>query len=281
LFHSISAFNTAGFDLFGNFRSLTDFSQNVTVLLTIGVLIIFGSTGYLVIEDILKSRHLGRLSVDSKVVLFAALSLILLGTATYFAFEANNPATLGTLPLPYKFIGAFFQSVTTRSAGFSALDTGKMKEFSLFFTMFLMFIGGASGSTAGGIKMGTLGILVSVALSSLQGREHAEAFGREIDPQLVMKALALVFVALMLVALVTLALTVTEDFAFTKILFEAFSAVGTVGLTTGITPSFSMSGRLIIVLAMFFGRIGPLVLTSLLVHRPSSRRYPPAIIRIG
>ena len=283
VFHSVSAFNNCGMDIFGKFRSLIDYQGDPTVLLTTAVLIILGGIGYVVVDNILVSRSFKRLSTDSKIVLVTTLSLLALGTIFILLAESSNPATLGTLPFPQRLLVAFFQSVTPRTAGFSAIDVGKMIVPSLFFTMFLMFVGGASGSTAGGIKVNTFGMLISAALSSIKGKEHPGAFGREFTAQNTYRALALIVLYLGLVAVVVLVLSITEKFGFVNLLFETFSALGTVGLSTGITPELSVAGRLIITAAMFIGRLGPLIFISVLTERqrPTEYRYPKDVIRIG
>ncbi len=283
IFHAVSAFNNAGFDILGNFRSLLDYQGDPTVLLTMAVLIILGGIGYLVVNDVLTSRSFGRLSTDSKIVLVTTLSLLALGTIFILLVESSNPATLGGLSLPQRLLMAFFQSVTPRTAGFAVVDVGRMLTLSLFFTMFLMFIGGASGSTAGGLKVNTFGVLVSTALSSLRGKEYAGAFGREFFGQNIYRALVLVMFYLGLAAIVVLALSLTEGFGFVNLLFETVSALGTVGLTTGITPGLSTAGRLIITISMFVGRLGPLTLASTLIQRqrPAAFRYPKDVVRIG
>ncbi len=283
VFHAVSAFNNCGMDILGGFRSLLDYQGDSTVLLTMAVLIIFGGIGYIVVDDVLASRSFSRLSTDSKIVLVTTISLLALGTIFLLLAEFSNPATLGALSFPQKLLVAFFQSVTPRTAGFTAIDISQMIGPSLFFTMFLMFVGGASGSTAGGVKVNTLGVLISAALSSIRGNEHPGAFGREFISRNVYRALALVMFYLGLVAAVVLALSITEKFGFVNLLFETFSALGTVGLTTGITPEFSVAGRLIITAAMFAGRLGPLTFVSVLTQRqqPIKYRYPKDIIRIG
>ena len=283
VFHAVSAFNNCGMDIFGNFRSLIDYQGDPTVLLTTAVLIILGGIGYVVVDNILVSRSFKRLPTDSKIVLVTTLSLLALGTIFILLAESSNPDTLGTLPFPQRLLVAFFQSVTPRTAGFSAIDVGKMIVPSLFFTMFLMFVGGASGSTAGGIKVNTFGMLISAALSSIKGKEHPGAFGREFTTQNTYRALALVVLYLGLVAVVVLVLSITEKFGFVNLLFETFSALGTVGLSTGITPELSVAGRLIITAAMFIGRLGPLIFVSVLTERqrPIEYRYPKDVIRIG
>jgi trk system potassium uptake protein TrkH len=283
VFHSISAFNNAGLDIFGNFRSLLGYQTDATVLLTMAVLIILGGIGYLVVEDVFKTRSFDRLSLDSKLVLTTTFSLLALGTVFFLLAEFSNPATTGPLSLPHKLLVAFFQSVTPRTAGFTAIDVGKMVVPSLFFTMFLMFVGGASGSTAGGVKVGTLGLLSATVLSSLRGKEHAGAFGREFNFQNIQRGLVLVILYLGFAALLVLVLSITEGKDFVSLLFETFSALGTVGLSTGITPELSTAGRLIIVLGMFVGRLGPLALIVYLTggQQPAKTHFPQELVRTG
>jgi len=283
VFHAVSAFNNCGLDIMGNFRSLLDYQRDPLVLLTIAALIILGGIGYIVVDDVLASRSFGRLSADSKIILVTTLSLLAFGTIFILLAEFSNPATLGVLSFPQKLLVSFFQSVTPRTAGFTAIDISKIMGPSLFFTMFLMFVGGASGGTAGGVKVNTFGVLISAALSSIKRREHPGAFGREFIPRTVYRALALVMLYLGIAAAVALALSITEKFGFVNLLFETFSALGTVGLSTGITPGLSVAGRLIIPATMFGGRLGPLTFVSVLTERqqPVEYRYPKGIIRIG
>jgi trk system potassium uptake protein TrkH len=283
VFHAVSAFNNCGMDIMGGFRSLLGYQGDATVLLTMAVLIVLGGIGYIVMDDLIRSRSFSRLSTDSKMVLVTTISLLALGTIFILLAEFSNPATLGGLSLPQKFMVSFFQSVTPRTAGFTAIDISKMIAPSLFFTMFLMFVGGASGSTAGGVKVNTFGILMCAVLSSMKGREGPGAFGREFTTRNVYRALALVILYLGFVTVVVLALSVTEKLGFVNLLFETFSALGTVGLSTGITPSLSLAGRLIIIAAMFVGRLGPLTFVSILTARqqPVKYRYPKDMVRIG
>lgn len=283
LFHTISAFNNAGFDIFGNLKSLLDYQTDAIVLLTIGVLVILGGIGYIVVDDIIFRRRLSKLSADSKMVLLTTLLLLILGTLFYLAVEFSSPATLGPSSLPQKLLVSFFQALTPRTAGFTAVDIGKLMATSLFFTIFLMFIGGASGSTAGGVKVNTFGLLIAAVLSSLKGKEHASAFGREFDSSNIYRALALAIIYLGLVFLFVLLLSLTENFEFTRLLFETFSAFGTVGLSTGITPELSVMGRLTIIIAMFVGRLGPITFVSVIARRQqvTKYQYPKEIIRIG
>ena len=284
VFQAVSAFNNCGLDLFGNFRSLLGYQTDTTVILTTAGLIILGGISFVVVADMGRMRRFGRLSVDSKIVLVTTLGLLVLGTVVFLLSEYGNSATLGPLSFPYKLLNAFFHSVTPRTAGFSSINIGSMAAYSQFFTILLMFVGGAAGSTAGGIKVNTFGMLVATIWSTIRGKEHAGAFGREFANQQIHRALALVMLSLTLIFIVVFVLTITDKgFGFLKLLFETVSAFGTVGLSTGITPDLSVAGRLIITAMMFIGRLGPLILVLSLTQgqKPSEYRYPQDEVRIG
>ena len=283
IFQSVSAFNNCGLDLFGNFRSMLGYQTDTTVILTTAVLIILGGISFVVVADMGRMRRFGRLSVDSKIVLVTTLGLLVLGTVVFLLTEYGNADTLGPLSFPYKLLNAFFHSVTPRTAGFSSINIGSMATYSQFFTILLMFVGGAAGSTAGGIKVNTFGMLVATIWSTIRGKEHAGAFGREFANEQIHRALALMMLSLTLIFIVVFVLTVTEKFGFLNLLFETVSAFGTVGLSTGITPDLSVAGRLIITAVMFVGRLGPLILVLSLTQRqqPSEYRYPQDEVRIG
>jgi len=285
IFHAVSAFNNCGLDILGD-RSLIGYQTDPLVVLTMAALIILGGLSFLVVWDVFKKRSFRKLSVDSKMVIAVTVALLILGTVVLLAMEYNNPDTLGPMKPAGKVLSAFFQSVTPRTAGFNVIFIGRMTAYSLFFTIMLMFVGGASGSTAGGVKVNTFGVLLATVWSSLRGREHAEAFGRELRPQHIYRALAVAMLALGLVGIVTLALSVTEHdkpFQFIDVLFETVSAFGTVGLSTGITATLTLAGKFIIIVTMFAGRLGPLTLALSLVQgqRTSKYRYPQDQVRIG
>lgn len=285
LFHSVSSFCNAGFDIFGaeGGGSLTRYNNDPLVILPTAALVILGGISFLVAWDVFRKRTFGRLSLDSRVVIAMTIGLLVLGTIVLLAMEYSNESTLGPMSFPQKVMNAFFQSVTARTAGFNVVSVPMMTAYSLFFTIMLMFIGGASGSTAGGIKVSTFGVLIATVWTSLRGREHAEAFGRELRPQQIHRALAVAMLALGLVGIVTLILTITENQDFIRILFETVSAFGTVGLSTGITAELTMAGKFIIIVTMFVGRLGPLTLALSLVQgqRVTEYRYPQDQVRIG
>jgi trk system potassium uptake protein TrkH len=283
LFHSVSAFNNAGFDLVGDFRSLEPFAGAPAVLAPIGALIILGGLGFAIVGDVAGKRRWGRLALETKLVVLTTLSLLLVGAVSIGIFEWENPATLGAMPVEQRPLNALFESITLRTAGFSALPTGELLEASLFVVMALMFIGGASGSTAGGIKVNTFSVLLVAIVSTARGRPSAEAFGRRIPHILIYRALSVALLSIAGLFLVALGLQLATGESFERVLFEAVSAVGTVGASTGITPDVPDPGRLLLVVAMFVGRLGTLTLVLALTARQRPTAHRPAVetIRIG
>lgn len=283
IFQAVSAFNNAGFDIFGNFHSLRDFQQNAPVLLTTAILFILGGIGFAVVMDFYRIRRWDRLTLNSKLVLSTSTILLTGGTLVYLIAEFYNQGTLEPMSFPIKLLSAFFQSATTRTAGFNSLNVSAMLDYSLFFTILLMFIGGASGSTAGGIKVNTFGLLAATIASTAQGKEHAGAFGREFHAGQIYRALAVLILSLGVVVSAVFLLSVTEKFTFLPLFFETVSASGNVGLTVGITPGLSTAGRILIIILMFAGRLGPLTLMMSLRQRqhPTLYRYPEETISIG
>jgi trk system potassium uptake protein len=283
VFQAVSAFNNAGFDLFGGFRSLSGFNNDYLVLLTTAFLIILGGISFVVIYNLFQSRGLHNSTLDTKLVLLITLILLAAGTLIILATEYNNPQTLGDMPLGLKILNSFFQSVTSRTAGFNTLDLGLFRVYALFLVMILMFIGGSSGSTAGGIKVNTIGLIFVTVWNTLRGKEHPGVFGRELPLEQIFRGMTLLVISLGVIVVVFFCLSITEPFNSLKILFETVSAFGTVGLTTGITPFLSIGGKLIIVFTMFIGRLGPLTLTMALAgsQHKTLYRYPKDSVRIG
>jgi trk system potassium uptake protein TrkH len=284
VFHAVSAFNNAGFDLMGGFQSLHAFADDPFVLAPIGVLIVLGGLGFAIVGDVAGKRRWQRLALETKIVLLTTIALLFGGAAVIGMFEWSNPATLGAMPEAQRPLNALFESATLRTAGFSAIDTGALTEASLFVVMALMFIGGASGSTAGGIKVNTFSILLVAIISTARGRPSAEAFGRRIPHILIYRALSVALLSIAAVFVVALGLELaTVGTSFVQVAFEAISAVGTVGASTGITPDLPEVARLIIIPAMFLGRLGPLTLVLALTARARPIAYRPAVetMRIG
>ncbi len=284
-FHSISAFCNAGFDLIGNFRSLSPYVNNAIINFTVMFLIIIGGLGFSVWMDIYNNRKFSKLSLHSKVVLSVTLFLITIGALFILIMEYNNPNTMKNLPLSGKLLSALFHSVSPRTAGFNTLDNATLSMPSKFMTIILMFIGGSPGSTAGGIKTATAGILIFTIVSVIKGREDAEIFQKRISKTLVYRALAVTSISLLLVIFVTMILSITENGDFLTLLFEATSAFGTVGLSLNFSPNLSAIGKVIISATMFAGRVGPLTLVVALVQKAqkhkSNLKYPEDRILVG
>ena len=285
LFHSVSAFNNAGLDLMGGFRSLTDYADDPWVLGPVAVLIILGGLGYAIVGDVVGKRHWNRLALETKIVVLTSIALIVGGALAIGVFEWSNPRTLGALPEGQRPLNALFESITLRTAGFSALDTSGLVEASLFVVMALMFIGGASGSTAGGIKVNTFSILLVAIVSTARGVPSAVAFGRRIPHILIYRALsvALLSIAIVFIVGLLLELTTPPTTSFVEVMFESISAFGTVGASTGITPDLPDPARLVAIVAMFIGRLGPLTLVLALTARSRTVLSRPAVetMRIG
>lgn len=260
LFHSVSAFNNAGFDLFGGFRSLTPFVSDTTVNTVISLLIIIGGLGFGVIMEVYSKRSWRKFSLHTKSVLSISAILLLMGMLSVFVLEYSNSKTFAQLSLGGKLLAAWFQSVTPRTAGFNTIDISSMRTATQFLIIILMFVGASSGSTGGGIKTTTAGTLFSAVWAVMRGRSDAELFERRLPKEIVFRALTITLAALTLVMLVTMFLTITEKSDFLTILFEATSAFGTVGLSMGLTTKLSLLGKIAIMFTMYAGRVGPLTL---------------------
>jgi trk system potassium uptake protein len=284
VFHSVSAFNNAGFDLVGDFRSLVPYYQDIWIISTIGVLAVLGAVGYTVMADAVGTRGMWRrMSVDTKLVLSATAGFLVVGFVFILIAEVPNPATLGARDWTTRILDGVFYSMTPRTSGFTAIPMDQVNDETSFFTMALMFIGGGSGSTAGGIKIQTFMLLFFAIIAAARNREQVVAFGREMPISLVFRALTVALLSIALLFTSALALTVFEDFSFIEILFEATSAYGTVGLSMGITPELSEVSRLVVTATMFIGRLGPLALVLALAGFavPHATRYAQESVKIG
>ncbi|NES99688.1 MAG: ATPase [Sphaerospermopsis sp. SIO1G1] len=290
IFHSISAWNNAGFSLFSD--SLVSYQSSRIVVFTIAGLIIFGGIGYQVILDIflwakdklLKKPNVVIFSLDFKVATSTTLILILLGTLAFFLIEIRNPQTLGNFSFSDQLLLAFFQSITTRTAGFNSIDIGNMTDAGLFITIALMFIGASPGGTGGGIKTTTLRVLTSCTKTILQGKEEVLLYDRKIAISLILKAVGVVMGSLATVTIATIIISLTDPkLEFIQILFEVVSAFATVGLSTGITGSVSIFAKLILIITMYIGRVGILLLMSAMLGdpRPSRVHYPEENLLVG
>lgn len=283
LFHAISAYNNAGFDIMGDYSSLTRFAHSPAVLGATALLIVGGGLSILVLVDVAVKRSWKALTPNSKIVLTATLILLAVGSGGILLAEFNNPLTLGNLSLGDKAMNSLFYSVAARTAGFNSIPISGVQDESLFLTMALMFIGGATGSTAGGIKVATFAVLVLAAVASVRGYSYAAAYGRRFSHRLVLRALTIATLAAALVFVGTLILTMTEAFPFPTLLFEVVSAFATVGLSAGITPDLTVVGKLTVIVIMFLGRLGPLTVAYALAERAREPRYhlPEKDVAVG
>ncbi|WP_035172140.1 TrkH family potassium uptake protein [Caldanaerobius polysaccharolyticus] len=272
LFHSISAFNNAGFDLMGNFNSLTGYVSDWVVNLVIMGLIVFGGLGFYVLLDVYEQKHFARYTLHSKVVITMTLFLIVAGALLIFLFEYNNPKTLKPLSFSTKILASLFQSVTPRTAGFNTLSLPDMTTASKFLTIILMFIGASPAGTGGGIKTTTFGIILYTVLSVVKGEEQVVLFKRTIPRSTVYRAIAIAFISIFIVLSVTMVLSRTETSDFLTELYETTSAFGTVGLSLGLTPKLTAIGKIVIILTMYSGRVGPLTLALALAQRQKEKK---------
>lgn len=285
VFHSVSAFCNAGFDIIGNFRGLTPYVKDPIINFTIMGLIVLGGLGFAVMSEVVTVKQIRKMSLHVKVVLAMTAFLIASGAILIFIVEYSNPNTLGPLNIFEKIQAALFQAVTPRTAGFNTVDMSMYTISAQLMTIILMFIGGSPGSTAGGIKTTTFGIIIAHVYSVIIGREETEIFKRRIPIETISKSLALFTVALGIVLSVTMLLSFTEKGAdFMTLLFETTSAFGTVGLSLNFSPKLSEIGKAIISMTMFAGRLGPLTLVMALTYRQTKKttiKYPEGRINVG
>ena len=288
LFHSVSAFCNSGFDLLGRYggaySSLEAFRGDPVVMLTIMGLIVFGGLGFFVWEDLLQKRCWRRLQLYSKLVLGITAVLILFGAAFFLWTEWNNPATLGGMPAWQRPLNALFQSVTLRTAGYATFDQGGLQDSSAVMSILLMLIGGSSGSTAGGLKTATVGVLMLALRDGLRGREQVTLRGRAIPHRRVMDAMTLALTVLLLFLAGSMALSLLDRVPFVQAAFEVASAMGTVGVTMGITPSLTVPSALLVAALMFLGRVGILSFSIAFLTRGERENrisYPTTDVMIG
>ncbi|MFH1386476.1 MAG: TrkH family potassium uptake protein [bacterium] len=272
VFHAVSAFNNAGFALPANFANLTPYTTDVIVNLTITTLVIIGGIGFIVIADILQHK---RLSLHSKLAIGTSLILIVGGTLVFFLLEQYNTNTLGNLSLPHKFLVSYFQSVTPRTAGFNTIAINKLFPATALLTMLLMFIGASPGGTGGGIKTTTFALILLTIRATLQGNKNTIIFSRRIPADTIRRAFTIIFLSIMACVGAIFLIYTTERFSLLQLSFEVISAFGTVGLSTGITPYLSSIGKIIIILVMFVGRVGPLTLLFALSMQQKEPKIEP------
>lgn len=283
IFHSISAFNNAGFGLEPD--NLSKWVGDPTVNIVITSLFIIGGIGFFVIADIFEKKSLKKLSLHTKVALLVTLIINVVSTLVIFALEFNNPATLGNLSTADKWWAAYFQGVVPRTAGFNTIDISQLTLSSLAYMIGLMFIGASSGSTGGGIKVTTFAVLLFALWSVLTNKEDVNVFRRRVSQEVVYRAFSIAISAVVFISIIFFLLTITEKGAdMSKLLFETVSAFGTVGLSAGFTSELSPAGRILITIMMFIGRVGPLTMAfALAVHRNNKGkiRFAEGKILIG
>lgn len=286
IFHSISAFCNAGFDLQGEFASLIAYRESVLVNLTLIALIQAGSLSFVFFADLNAKRRWKTLALESKIILIVNAIAVITGMLIFLAAEWNQ--TLTRVAVIDRPLVALMQSVSARTAGFATVNFADLTSITLFSWVAIMFIGGASGSTAGGVKLTTVGVIVLAVVATIRGQQEAQIFGRRIPTPLVFRSMAVVMLMFLAHFVATLALTISQhytggEFTFLSLLFESMSAIASVGLSTGITPFLSDPGKLILCATMIFGRLGPLTVVYTLQTRQRVVRYrfPEEPIRIG
>ena len=287
VFHSVSAFCNGGFDLMGEYSgaysSLAAFYKDPVVLLTVTALIVVGGLGFFVWEDLLRKRSWKRLSLYSRMVLGITGGLILFGTVYFLWIEWDNPATLGGMDPGEKWLNALFQSVTLRTAGYATIDQSALTDSSAVLSAVFMLVGGSSGSTAGGLKTVTAGVLLVSLWESLRGRDQVVLRGRTIPARRVLDAMTLTLTVCLLFLGGAMMLSVTEGLPFLKAAYEVASALGTVGLSMGVTPELSAASSVLVILFMYMGRVGILSFSIAFMTRRSDGkvRYPVTEVLIG
>lgn len=280
VFHSISAFCNAGFDILGD--SIFPFRDDLLINLTLCALVIVGGLGFVVTSELFRRRSFKKLSTHSKLVLMVTAILLVLGTVM-FLFLENEDGVLQYETLKGSILESFFQSVVARTAGFYSVDLSKIKDSTALMLMGLMFVGGSPGSTAGGIKTTTLGVLFLSTHAVVRGESEPVVFGRHIGTETVRKALAIFLVSIVIILSVSFMLTITESAPLVDILYETVSALATVGASKGITPHLTDAGKNLITLCMYLGRIGPMTMAFAfgMKAKKSLIRYPESFISIG
>ncbi len=287
IFHSISSFCNAGFDVFGSeteqFTSLTNYNTNFLMVLTTAALIIIGGLGFIVWNDIFHIKKWSRFALHTKIVLIMTVVLLSTGTVAYMVFESDN--TMAGMALHTKLLNAFFHSTSARTAGFNTLSVGEMDTVPSLFTIILMFIGAAPGSTAGGIKITTVFVLTATMLSFLTGRQEVQVLKMRLSAETIYKCVSIFLLSMTLVIITTMVLLVNKEGTFLQTLFEAVSAFGTVGLSTGITPKVCDASKFQLIITMLLGRVGTITafaaLTSSEGKNNLAYRCPEGKIVVG
>ncbi|PKO88132.1 MAG: ATPase [Betaproteobacteria bacterium HGW-Betaproteobacteria-12] len=274
-FHAVSAFNNAGFSIHPD--SLMRYAADALILLPLMLAIVVGGIGFPVLHDLrAKRRDPRHWSLHTKLTLLGSAVLLLGGFCTLLLFEWRNPATLGPMALPEKLLSAAFASVSARTAGFNSIDIGALSHESWALHFLLMFIGGGSAGTAGGVKVGTAAILALLVIAEIRGRSDSEAFGRRVSSSAQRQAITVLVLGSSMVVLATIAILRCTELPTDKVIFEVISAFGTVGLSTGITGELPPFGQLVLILLMYIGRVGTITLAASLAlgERRMPFRYP-------
>ena len=295
IFHSISAFCNAGFDILGTsanpYQGYSIFATNVMACLPLMMLIVIGGLGFAVVGDIISKHKWGKFGIHTRVVLVVSGVLIMVGATFYLISEYNNPLTMGNMNFGQKLLASLFQSITTRTAGFSTISQVDMNDSSKLFTQIMMFIGASPGSTGGGVKTTVFFVVLMALASNLQGKENVVISKRHIPQKRILRATAILFFGLIVVLSSSILLMIAETgkagMDYSSILFEVGSAFGTVGLTTGITSNLSIFSKIVLCITMFLGRVGPLTVGYAIIEKNLSTgvqnniKYPEAKILLG
>lgn len=284
VFHSISAFCNAGFDIIGDGKSMLSYRHDPLVLCTLAILVVVGGLGFIVWEDIIRKKSWKRLDVYSKVIIFAQIFFIVIGAVVYFILEYGNINTIGTENVGQKILASFFQSVTTRTAGFDAIIQNNLTDLSKAWGAVLMMIGGASGSTAGGVKLGTVVLVIMTLISVLRGRADVVIRSRRIAHTTILHAMALLVLWLVLVVGGSMLISYIDNQNLINSIYEVASAYSTVGLSVGISESASVLTKILLIVYMFFGRVGIMTISVVFmtrIRKTNDIRYPECNFIVG
>lgn len=283
IFHSVTAFCNAGFDIMGNFSSLTAYFNNPIVNISIMLLIILGGLGFSTIFDINRKRAFKKFRLNTKIILITTAILIVIPTFLFFIFEMNNPKTLGNMNLGEKILASLFQVVSPRTAGYNTIELSQMYDSTKFLTIILMFIGGAPASTAGGLKTTTFALIIISVYCLFKQKSEIEIFGRTVPFKNLNKALVSLVIGFTLVITGTMIILSYSDFDFLTVLYEVTSAYATVGLTLGITTKLNAICKITLIILMFMGRVGSLTVLYSFIKTDSKKKYkyPKEEINIG
>ena len=287
LFLSVSSFNNAGFNIIPEVpggSSVARFFSDPSLLITMTVLMVLGGLGWVLVLDVSRKRRISRFSLETKLVLVTSILLWVLGAGVLLLAEFNNSATMGSFSWVDKVMGAIFSSVSGRTAGFSIMDFGEVKDVTKSTFSGLMFIGGAAGSVAGGIKVATFAVLMAAVISSLKGRPRAEAFGREIHQSQLHRALTVAVLGFAFILVSATVLTTLEpDIPFLDIIFDTVSAFGTTGASTGIIADSEVASKILFMTLMYVGRLGPVALALALATEDGTEvyRFAQENVKIG